>query len=143
MEMAAFTPIFRTHEGLRPDDMSQFYSDAESQAFFAKMSQIHASLQPIFEKLAMEANTSGIPIIRHPYLEFPEDKNTYSLRHQFMLGDSLMVIPTTVANSETNTGYLPKGKWQHFFTNEIVEGGRFVKVESPYGTPTVFMRLKE
>lgn len=143
MEMAAFTPIFRTHEGLRPDDMSQFYSDDSSQAFFAKMAQVHASLQPLFEELTLEANTTGIPIIRHPYLEFPEDKNTYHLRHQFMLGDSLMVIPTTESNSETNSGYLPQGKWQHFFTNKIVEGGRFVKVKSPYGTPTVFKRLKE
>lgn len=143
MEMAAFTPIFRSHEGVRPEQMAQFYSDEESQVFFAKMGQIHASLKPLFEALTLEANTSGIPIIRHPYLVFPEDKNTYSLSHQFMLGDSLMVIPTTVANSDSNTGYLPKGKWQHYFTNEIVKGGKYITVASPYGTPTVFKRLKE
>lgn len=142
-EMETFTPIFRTHEGLIPDNMIQFYSDTETQEFFAKMGKIHKDLYPLFKKYNEEASETGLPIIRHPYLEFPNDENTFDLKYQFMVGDTLMVIPVIEANALKVKGYLPHGKWQHFFTNEIFEGGQFYEFEAPYGQPTVFWKLNK
>lgn len=143
IEMETFTPIFRTHEGLIPDNMIQFYSDTETQEFFAKMGEIHKDLYPLFKKYNKEASETGIPIVRHPYLEFSDDTITYDLKYQFMLGDTLMVIPVIEANSNKAKGYLPKGKWQHYFTNEIFEGGSFQEFEAPYGQPAVFYLISK
>jgi len=140
IEMEAFTPIFRTHEGLIPEKMTQFYSDAETQTFFAALAKIHESLFPLFKKLNQEAAETGLPIIRHPYLEFPNDTNTFDLKYQFMLGDTLMVIPVIEANTTKAKGYLPEGNWQHFFTGEIFEGEQFLEFDAPYGKPAVFWR---
>lgn len=142
MEMAAFTPIYRTHEGLRPESMMQFYTDEETIQFFAYCSKLNKDLQPLFELYVKEAADFGWPVIRHPYLEFPEDLNTYHLKHQFMLGDSLMVIPVIEEQSEYTIGYLPEGEWKHYFTEEVLNGGMAYAFYAPYGLPAVFRREK-
>jgi sulfoquinovosidase len=124
MEMEAFTPIFRTHEGLLPEKMIQFYSNDNTLAYFAEMTKLNTSLKPLFQKFNQEASEFGWPIIRHPYLEFPEDANTYKLKYQFMLGDSLMIIPKINNESEDIEGYLPQGVWVDYFTNEKYIGGK-------------------
>jgi alpha-glucosidase len=141
-EMETFTPIFRTHEGLIPENITQFYSDSATQEFFAKMAKIHEDLYPLFRKYNEEASATGLPIVRHPYLEFPNDPNTYDLKYQFMLGDTLMVIPVIEANSNIVNGYLPEGRWKHYFTDETLDGGQFYEFDAPYGQPAVFWKLK-
>lgn len=142
-EMETFTPIFRTHEGLIPDNMIQFYSDTETQEFFAKMGKIHKDLYPLFKKYNEEASETGLPIIRHPYLEFPNDENTFDLKYQFMVGDTLMVVPVIEANSNIVNGYLPKGRWKHYFTDKTLDGGQFYDFDAPYGQPAVFWKLNK
>lgn len=140
MEMEAFTPIFRTHEGLMPEKMSQFYDSEENLSYFAEMATINRSLKPLFLKFNKEASEFGWPIIRHPYLEFPEDTNTYNIKYQFMVGDTLMVMPNINKGQSTISGYLPKGKWIDFFTNEEFEGGNFYEFESYRSKPVAFYR---
>jgi sulfoquinovosidase len=142
MEMEAFTPLFRTHEGLIPERMSQFYTDEETQVFFSKMANINLSLYPLFKKYNEEATETGVPIIRHPYIEFPLDTNTYHLKYQFMIGDSLMVIPVITAGSDSVYGYLPEGEWEHFFTREIFKGERFYNFHAPIGQALVLRRKR-
>lgn len=141
MEMEAFTPIFRTHEGLMPDKMSQFYSDEESLTYFATMAKLNTDLAPLFKKFNEEANFFGWPIIRHPYIEFPNDTNVYNLKYQFMLGDTLMVIPNINENSNHIEGYLPEGKWQNYFSREVMDGGKFYNFECKKHEIVAFFKL--
>lgn len=142
IEMNAFTPIFRTHEGLRPGDMVQVYSDDEIAAFFSRFSALHDSLRPLFIRLNEEAASRGWPVVRHPYLHFPDDPHVVSIRHQFMLGDSIWVAPALRRREGRPVDvYLPAGPWQHIFTGETIDGGRWLEVEAPAGRPAVFRRL--
>jgi sulfoquinovosidase len=125
MDMESFTPIFRTHEGLLPEKMVQFYTDEETHRYFSETANRYLANKDLFKQLNIEASEKGWPIIRHPYLEFPTDTNTYNLKYQFMLGNSLMIIPKIQENSKDVKGYLPEGNWLDIAENTVYEGGAF------------------
>ena len=143
IELEAFTPIYRTHEGLLPYDMVQTYTDSSTQEFFARFGQIHKELEPYFKKLIKEAAKTGLPVIRHPWLVCPNDTNCLNTEYQFFIGDDMLVLPVTERGQTTVRGYFPEGKWEHYFTKEVMEGGEWNRAEAPIGTPAVFMRMKE
>lgn len=49
------------------------------------------TLLPYFYTLFREANTSGAPVMRPLWMEFPSDEATFSNDEAFMVGDSLLV----------------------------------------------------
>jgi len=53
MLLEAFTPIFRTHEGLLPSENSQVYDNENIAKIFARFTQIHKALVPYFDKLGV------------------------------------------------------------------------------------------
>ena len=140
IEFEAFTPLFRTHEGLLPNDMVQYYTDSSTQEFFARFGKVHKELEPYFKKLIKEASETGVPVIRHPWLVCPNDTNCLKTEYQFFVGDDMLVLPVTERGQTNVSGYFPEGKWEHYFTKEVVEGGEWNRVEAPIGTPAVFWR---
>lgn len=140
-EVNAFTPIYRTHEGNRPKPNHQPYSDKETIEFFAKFGKIHYALKDYLKELSKEAKLKGYPMVRHPYLHYPNDSNTYDLKYQFMLGADLFVIPALKEGQTKVKGYLPEGKWEHLFTGQIYNGKEFVEINSPLGTPPAFVKV--
>lgn len=141
IEMECFTPIWRSHEGLKPDDMSQIYQDKEMMQFFAYFDSIHHSLIPYFKQVNEEIKTTGEAFVRHPFLLYPEDANTYDLQYQFFVGSKLLVCPVVEEGATTVAAYLPEGKWKHFFTKEIYDGGTWQEFEAPIGKPVAFWRV--
>ena len=59
-EMAAFTPMMRTHEGNRPAENFQFWQDEAVLSHLAKMSKVFVALAPYVRKLSDEALLLGI-----------------------------------------------------------------------------------
>lgn len=140
MEFEAFTPVFRTHEGLLPNDMVQYYTDEETQRFFARFANIHLQLKPYFQQLVKEAAETGVPVIRHPWLVCPDEQGCLETQYQFFVGDDLLVLPVTGRGSEVVSGYFPEGDWIHLFHGTVFMGGRVNEVRAPIGTPAVFVR---
>lgn len=140
IEFEAFTPVFRTHEGLLPNDMIQYYTDDETQRFFARFAKIQKHLEPYFRQLVEEAAETGIPVIRHPWLVCPDDPACLDTRQQFLVGDDLLVLPATVRGQEVVSGYFPEGDWIHLFYGTPFIGERVNEVRAPLGSPAVFVR---
>ncbi len=140
IEFEAFTPIFRTHEGLLPNDMVQYYTDDETQEFFARFGKIHKELEPYFKNLIKEASETGVPVIRHPWLVCPKDSNCLETKYQFFVGDDMLVLPLTERGQTTVRGYFPEGTWVHYFHGTEFDGGRWNEVYAPVGSPAVFVR---
>ena len=137
-ELGAFTPVMRSHEGLRALDNWAWDTDAETSAHFRRFARIHQALLPEIEAAASEAATSSMPIVRHLVLMFPDDPNVVGLDQQYMFGDTLLVAPVIEEGAITREVYLPAGHWFHVFTGDTYEGGQMVTVDAPLGTPAVF-----
>ena len=120
-ELNTFSPAFRTHEGNQPEVNAQFYDSPENYDHFARMAKIFSALGPYRRALSIEASQTGIPIVRHPFFEYPEDESWLSLgdsEQQFMFGTEFMVAPVLEKNLEERSVRLPAGEWVHLFTGE-------------------------
>jgi alpha-glucosidase len=122
IEWSAFTPFFRTHEGLIPDKFAQVYANDTIAAFFAYYGRIHAKLKPYLQQLSLEAQNSGFPFVRPLFFHYPAEKESYQQNYTFLLGEELLVVPDIKLPNQT-TFYLPLGTWLDLKSGLVLEGG--------------------
>ena len=139
LELAAFSPVMRTHEGNRPDDNLQIDSTPALIASFVRWSRVHAMLAPYVARLAAEAQASGLPAQRALFLHYPDDRETFTIQDQFLYGADLMVAPVIEAGAEMRKVYLPGETWRHLWSGQDYGPG-WHDVAAPIGEPPVFIR---
>ncbi|MBO0661216.1 alpha-glucosidase [Jiella sp. MQZ9-1] len=140
-EMAAFTPVMRSHEGNRPDENLQIDQDEATLAHFARMTRVHAALKPYLQTLAGEAETMGLPLQRPLFLHHEDDARAFEIWDAYLLGRELLVAPVWQAGTNERGLYLPAGTdWIHLWTAERHRGGQDVEMTAPLGQPAVFYR---
>lgn len=151
-ELAAFTPVFRTHEGNRPLKNWQVYqytdkqgvssqSDKDTVEKFARLGRLHYALRDYFKALVAEAASKGLPVVRHSFLVEPGDKELAAHAYQFFLGDDLLVAPVIRPGQESLEVYLPAGEWLHTWSGKTYKGKESVQIAAPLGQPAAFIRL--
>jgi alpha-glucosidase len=141
IEAGAFTPVMRTHEGLRKLENHQVDSDEETLAHLARFTQIHAALLPYLLTIADEAVETGLPMIRHVILVDPAWDGARDANAQWLIGDDLLFAPVVTEGAETVDVALPAGEWEHLLTGETYQGRSHETVDAPVGTPAVFVRV--
>jgi len=140
-EMAAFTPVMRTHEGNRPRDNLQIDQDETVLAHFARMTAIYVHLAPYLKSLSRQAVETGLPVQRPLFLHHEDDRRTYDIQDAYLYGEDLLVAPVWQAGQSERTVYLPRNaEWVHVWTGSAHDGGQVVTVEAPLGQPPVFYR---
>jgi alpha-D-xyloside xylohydrolase len=91
--------------------------------FFTKLK---CRLMPYLFGAAVEARDTGIPTMQPMMLAFPDDPACDTLDRQYLLGDALLVAPVFTPDGAVDY-YLPAGRWTHFLTGEVKEGGRWLR----------------
>ncbi len=142
-ELAAFTVVFRTHEGNRPEVNHQIYSDEETLRHFNRFAKVYAAWKPYRMKLVAEAAETGLPVVRHPFIHYPHDPEVYDLEYQFMVGSQFMVALVLDPKEEKAEVYLPAGRWVHLWSKESYGSprkGSYQTLSAPIGEPAVFYK---
>jgi alpha-D-xyloside xylohydrolase len=96
-------------------------------------------LHPYLIATMKDVTDKGLPMMRPLLLAFPEDPTAWFLDQQYMLGPDLMVAPVFTASGEV-TFYLPAGQWRNYFTNEVIEGGRWITETHGFNTLPLYAR---
>ena len=138
-ELGAFSPVFRTHEGNRPDDNLQIDSTPELIAGFVRWSRVHAALAPYVAHLVSEAQANGLPAQRALFLHYPDDRETFTIQDQFLYGADMMVAPVIEQGANARRVYLPAGQWRHLWSGQDYGSG-WHEFAAPIGSPPVFYR---
>ncbi|MGL5099344.1 MAG: alpha-glucosidase [Fusobacteriaceae bacterium] len=138
-EMAAFTPVMRTHEGNRPDDNYQYDGDQETIKFFARTTEIFTSLKPYMKSIVKENAEKGIPVQRPMFFHYEADKRSYDIKYQYLLGKDVLVAPVYLEGVTEWDVYLPEDKWINIWTGEELGAGDH-KVKAELGKIPVFYR---
>ena len=99
-------------------------------------------LHPYLVETMREVSEKGLPMMRPMLLAFPEDPTSWFLDQQYMLGPDLLVAPVFNAEGDV-TFYLPAGKWRNYFTDEIIEGGRWLTESHGFNSLPLYMRALE
>ena len=138
-ELAAFTPVMRTHEGNRPDENLQIDSSEDLLAHFAHMTRIHARLAPYIRALCETAEATGLPLQRPLFLHYPDDPVARAIETQYLFGPDLLVAPVLRENTFNWDLYLPEGQnWIHLWSGKNYPGGGWITIDAPFGAPPVF-----
>lgn len=139
MELAAFSPLFRTHEGSRPESNVQVWSNSPMRMLFARFSDIFAALKPYHRSVASEYTRLGLPAIRHPCVHYEDDPALIPETRQYLYGRDLLVAPVLSEKSMSRVLVLPEDEWIHLWSSRRFRGGK-IEIEAPFGYPPVFYR---
>lgn len=133
-ELAAFTQVRRTHEGINPKVNAQLNSNPEMLAHFKRVTRIHCGLLPYHREVSHRYQEEGTPRLM-PVLT----KNNRVAVGQYFYGEDLLVTPIMKKHAKKRLVYLPEGGWIHFFTGrEYHEGWHAIRAE--FGNIPVFIR---
>ncbi len=105
--------------------------DEEAVDVLRHFTKLKCRLMPYLFGQAIRAHTTGTPMLRAMVLEFPDDPACDTLDRQYMLGDGLLVAPVFTADGAVSY-YLPPGRWTHFLTGAVVEGGHWQRETHDY-----------
>ncbi|WP_405051429.1 alpha-glucosidase [Sphingomonas sp.] len=139
IELGAFTPVMRSHEGNRPDDNLQIDSNPRLLAHFARFSRLHAALAPYVRSLRDEAAATGLPLQRPLFLLDP-DPALFAIEDQYAYGPDMIVAPVIEEHATGRSVVLTSGEWRHLWTGDTYPAGTHI-VPTPIGQPPVFTRI--
>jgi alpha-glucosidase len=140
LQYGAFLPLCRSHSVKGSINKEPWEYGDEYEKINKKFIELRYQLLPFLYTEFYKASVSGIPIMRPLMLEFPDDKTTYRIDTQFMIGENILISPVLEAGSKTRFMYLPSGEWYDFWTREKIVGGKWIDAKAPLDVIPVFVR---
>ncbi|MGD2173825.1 MAG: glycoside hydrolase family 31 protein [Candidatus Brocadiaceae bacterium] len=132
------SPLSRFH-GTTPREPWEYGESAVR--VVRRYARLRYALIPYLLAIGEESARTGVPMMRHMALEFPEEPNAHTLDDQYMLGPSLLVAPALREGVRSRPVYLPEGTWTDFYRPEQTwNGPRFVRVRAPLTRMPVLVR---
>ncbi|MFY0713613.1 DUF5110 domain-containing protein [Seonamhaeicola sp. NFXS20] len=137
-QFGAFSPIFRIHGYKSETEIWRYNQEFEDIA--RKFIDIRYQLMPYIYSEAWKATSQGKLIMAPLTYQYPNDKNTWSIKDQFLFGESMMVGIVTEYKKRTMDMYFPEGTWYNFWTDEKVEGNQNITVDAPLDETPIFVK---
>ncbi len=131
MQFGILMPFCRAHKETGTERHEPWAFGEEIEAIVRQYLQIRYRWLPYLYTLFWEAHKHGTPILRPLLYEFPDDKQTYSLYDQLLLGPYLMAAPVYQAGCEERQVYLPAGSWTDYWTDKALMGPTILTVKTP------------
>ncbi|XP_074630015.1 neutral alpha-glucosidase AB-like isoform X2 [Acropora palmata] len=141
-QAAAFMPFYRAHAHLDTKRREPWLFEANYKNIIRNAVRLRYTLLPYWYTLFYHASDTGTPIVRPLWVEFPEEKSTFSMEDEFLLGENLLVKPVTTQGQSTIDVYLP-GKdeyWYDLSDYKIYKGESTIYVSTPLEKIPLFQR---
>ncbi len=113
--------------------------DEEAVDVVRYFTRLKSRLMPYLYRNAIETSKTGVPVMRSMVLECEGDKMCEHLDKQYFFGDSLVVAPIFNEDSRAEF-YLPQGRFTHFLTGKVYEGGKWYEEDCGYLSIPVFAK---
>lgn len=137
-QYGTFNPLHRIH-GFRSNTEIWRYG-AEFEQVARKFIDIRYSLLPYIYSSSWQVTKSGKLLMSPLVYYYPEDKNCWEIKDQFLLGESLLVNPITTYKARSRELYLPQGAWYDYWTNKKIEGGRTIVADAPLNSLPLYIK---
>ncbi len=140
IQAGVFYPFCRAHTmlGSRPQEPWSF--GARVLKIATEYISLRYSLMPYIYNVLRESAVSGLPAMRAPVLEFPNDVPCHTLEDEFLFGPALLVAPVMEKGAVRREVYLPPGEWIDYQSGERLEGSRKITVSAPLEKLPLFIR---
>ncbi|MFF0146350.1 carbohydrate binding protein with CBM6 domain [Amycolatopsis sulphurea] len=140
VQLGTFQPIDRLHSN--HSDRLPWQYGPEAGASAKKFLNLRENLVPYTYSLAQQAATTGVPVVRPTYLQYPNEAAAYpAASKEYFYGPDVLVAPVTTPGSKADTSvWFPPGQWTDYFTGRTYQGGTTQTVSTDLGTMPVFLR---
>ncbi|KAK9291916.1 hypothetical protein L1049_019868 [Liquidambar formosana] len=140
-QLGAYYPFFRGHAHQDTKRREPWLFGERNTELMREAIHIRYMLLPYFYTLFREANTSGVPVMRPLWMEFPSDEVTFSNDEAFMVGNSLLVQGIYTERAKHASVYLPgEQSWYDIRTGTAYKGGKIHKLEISEESVPAFQR---
>lgn len=116
--------------------------DAELLAIWRLYAQLHTQLIDYSHACALEANETGMPIVRPLFLAYPDQPEAWKDWQTYLYGPDLLVSAIWENQKTSHRLYLPGGdEWIDAWNPEkIYKGGVYIEVDTPMHKIPIFVR---
>jgi Glycosyl hydrolases family 31/Domain of unknown function (DUF5110)/NPCBM-associated, NEW3 domain of alpha-galactosidase/IPT/TIG domain len=139
VQLGAFQPILRLHSNHGNRLPWDYPQPADSIA--ANFLRLREALVPYTYTLAAQSVSSGLPITRPLYLDYPDQAAAYSNPGEYLYGPDVLVAPvTTPGTVTTESVWFPPGQWSDWFTGATFTGPAEHTLTVPLDRMPVFVK---
>jgi alpha-D-xyloside xylohydrolase len=137
-EVAASDGTARCRTGA-PNELWSFGDDVYE--ILSRYVRLREAMRPYTRAVMAQAHTSGQPVMRGMFHEFPDDPVCWDLDDQYMFGPDLLVAPVVQPHAVSRMVYLPTGaSWTDLHLGQKHDGGQWISVDTPLHVIPVFRR---
>lgn len=140
IQMAVFHPFFRTHSSGDHGDKEPWVFDEKYLNIVREFIEMRYRILPYIYTVFWQHSTTGMPMIRSLHLETHIDPQSFFREEEFFLGDHMLICPISEEKATSRRMYLPAGKWFHYWTGELVDGGQEFETIAPLTIIPLYIR---
>ncbi len=140
LQLGAFTTMLRDNYGDRRGQPADIWTDQETLRLWRRYARIHQALRPYLQLAAVQARQTGLPLLRHMAISYPDDPRAWTEQQQYLLGDDLLIAPVIEPGARARTVYLPQGEWKDWWSGVRWMGPAYVVTPAPLDQIPVFVR---
>jgi len=117
VQLGAVSGVMRTErDGIAiPSYVRPQVEDAAQIGNWRRYTKLRTQLYPYIVAADREYSRSGLPIMRHLVLAYPDDPAAADREDEFLFGPDLLVAPVLTPGATTRDAYLPSGDWIDFW----------------------------
>jgi alpha-glucosidase len=124
-------------------------------ALWRRYAKLHTQLYPYLRAAVDEYSATGMPVMRHLALAYPDDAQAIARDDEYLLGPDLLVAPVFQPGAVSRELYLPPGQWIAWWqavryderdgsftlgAPAVIPGGRSITVDAPLEQIPIFVR---
>ena len=142
LQAAALTPFLRSHSVGWVGSKEPWAFGDEFTKINRETIELRYKFLPYLYTLFREHERTGEPVMRPLWYEFPNDKSTYLINDQYMVGRDILVAPVVKEGMRTRGIYLPAGaEWIDWWTGARLESGKTHYLQTPLDRLPIFVRV--
>lgn len=142
LQAAALTPFLRSHSVGWVGNKEPWAFGDEFTKINRQTIELRYQFLPYLYTLFYQHERSGQPVMRPLWYEFPNDKQTYLINDEYLVGSDVLVAPVVREGMRTRGIYLPVGaEWIDWWTGERIESGKIHYLQTPLERVPIFVRV--
>ncbi|MCK5129652.1 MAG: glycoside hydrolase family 31 protein [Clostridiales bacterium] len=143
-QLGLFSSHSRCHGSGNKNSREPSSFGQEAVDIFKKYALLRYRLLPYIVSQSEKSVAMGMPLTRGLALAFHEDRGTYAIEDEYMLGDHILVAPVVMSyeSSKTRSVYLPhcSTRWAEYYSGDIVLPAGYMEVPSVLDTLPLFVK---
>jgi sulfoquinovosidase len=119
----------------------QIWDDQDTLDTYIKYAGLKTQMLPYVKLAVADARAHGWPVMRHLFLDYPQDPRTWTMVDEYMYGDSLLVAPVVKRAATSRDVYLPGTAYFDYWAGTRVAGPADVTAQAPLDVVPVYARV--